>query len=183
MNAPISLLAERSPFRKLAPTITALLTLLSCCLLPETRANTNVNNFIDLNGDGYPDILWRNRSTGTNRLWSLGPSTTVVTLKELFSPSQKMVGSGFFELAFPTRRGVVWQDEATQVKFAWFMNGTSYTGSGPFITGDTNYDIVGVADFNLDGKSDLLLQQRTTGGPMFWLMNGTNFISGAHFPI
>ena len=37
---------------------------------------------------------------------------------------------------------------------------------------DTNWRIVGVADFNADGESDLLWQHQTSGLIAVWYMNG-----------
>ena len=38
---------------------------------------------------------------------------------------------------------------------------------------DTNWKIVGVTDYNADGKPDLVWQHQTAGWIGVWLMNGT----------
>jgi VCBS repeat protein len=60
----------------------------------------------------------------------------------------------------------------------WLMNGinaVSVGAVGPFNPGPS-WQVKGSADFNGDGKSDLLWQG-SDGTPAVWLMNGTNFIS------
>jgi FG-GAP-like repeat len=42
--------------------------------------------------------------------------------------------------------------------------------------------LVGLADFNGDGYPDLLWQEEISGNIYYWLMNGTQMISGGYFP-
>jgi hypothetical protein len=42
---------------------------------------------------------------------------------------------------------------------------------------DTNWEIVGTADFNSDGKTDILWRNKSTGQNIVWLMNGAAFSS------
>ena len=43
---------------------------------------------------------------------------------------------------------------------------------------DTNWRIVGIADFNVDGQTDLLWQHQTSGLIGLWYMNGLTKIEG-----
>ncbi|MBI3416318.1 MAG: VCBS repeat-containing protein [Verrucomicrobia bacterium] len=182
MNALTSFSNNDPRSRFLALANIPLLTLLSCCPLPGAHANTNVNNYIDFNRDNLPDILWHNRSSGANRLWSLNGANVAAAIEiqpPVLVPEWKMVGTGFFQTSAPTNRGIVWQNETTQEKAVWFMDGTNYLTAGFFPIGDTNYDIVGIADFNGDHKSDLILQHRTSNPSraVIWLMNGTTIMT------
>ena len=72
---------------------------------------------------------------------------------------------------------LLWQHQPTGSLSAWLMNGTSLTSLAtvnPGIVSDTNWKIVGVADFNNDGHPDILWQHQTTGSLSAWLMNGTS---------
>jgi hypothetical protein len=56
------------------------------------------------------------------------------------------------------------------------MNGTTMTNPvyvTPDQVADTNWKIVGTADFNGDGNPDLLWQHQTQGLLGVWLMDGT----------
>ena len=47
---------------------------------------------------------------------------------------------------------------------------------------DTNWEIVGVGDFDGDGKSDVILRNKATGQDIGWLMNGLTVSSSAFMP-
>ena len=51
----------------------------------------------------------------------------------------------------------------------------------PSSVADTDWDLVGAADFDSDGKPDLIWQHRTTGWIGVWFMNGTSMTSAALF--
>jgi len=54
------------------------------------------------------------------------------------------------------------------------MNGTPTAGGGFALTvGDLNWKIVNTADFNGDGRADILYRRETTGELYLHLMNGT----------
>ena len=62
------------------------------------------------------------------------------------------------------------------------MNGVTAL-SGDYIptVPDTNWSIVGVGDFNCDGKSDILWRH-TSGVNYVWYMNGVTPIGGDYLP-
>ena len=57
------------------------------------------------------------------------------------------------------------------------MNGTSFA-SGATLLVNAAWKVAHVADFNGDGKADLLWRNDATGETAIWLMNGTAFVSG-----
>ena len=71
---------------------------------------------------------------------------------------------------------LIWQNQSTGQLYYWLMNGTAYVSSDYLYNGqavDTNWKIVGIGDFNGDGKPDLVWQNQSTGQIYYWLMNGT----------
>jgi hypothetical protein len=77
------------------------------------------------------------------------------------------------------RIDLIWQHESNGLLSAWFMNGTSLAGSSaltPNQVTDTNWKIVGSADFNHDGELDLFWQHQVTRLMTIWFMNGTSFV-------
>ncbi len=60
---------------------------------------------------------------------------------------------------------------------AYLMNGTSITSSAALIGGGSGWSITHTADFNGDGRADIVWQH-TDGTVVVWLMNGTTLLSG-----
>jgi hypothetical protein len=69
--------------------------------------------------------------------------------------------------------------------YLYFYNGTTKIGEQPIpIANNTPWRVVGTADFNNDGRSDILWHNVTTGQMYIWYMTFTNgvaaFGSGAY---
>jgi hypothetical protein len=136
----------------------------------------------DFNSDGKPDILWQNQANGMLAAWLMNgtSATSIVSLSPsaVSDTNWKIVGIGDFNN--DGKPDLIWQDQVTGDIAAWLMNGTSATSIvmlNPSRISDTNWKIVGVGDFNSDGKSDLIWQDQVTGDIAAWLMNGTSATS------
>ena len=133
----------------------------------------------DFNGDGQPDILWQHQATGSLSAWMMN-GTNLVSLATVnpgmvSDTNWKIVGVADFN--GDGHPDILWQHQTTGTLSAWMMNGTnlvSLATVNPGMVSDTNWKIVGVADFNGDGHPDILWQHRTTGTLSAWMMNGTN---------
>jgi hypothetical protein len=65
----------------------------------------------------------------------------------------------------------------------WILNGVNQVSGlsvGPGNVADTNWQIVGVGDFNADGESDIVWQH-TNGSFAVWLMRGPALLEGRFF--
>jgi probable HAF family extracellular repeat protein len=70
---------------------------------------------------------------------------------------------------------LIWQSQATGQLAYWLMNGVALQGFGSLFNNqaiDTNWKIVGIGDFNADGKPDFIWHSQVTGQVSYWLMNG-----------
>lgn len=127
----------------------------------------------DLNGDGFPDLLWRNTRTGDLSAWYMTGNTylggaviaSAVPLDYQVVATPDLNGDG--------RPDILWQQISTGQLSVWYMNGTAQTGYATFTGNLLPWKVVGAADLNGDGKTDLLLQNANTGDVYYWLMNGT----------
>jgi hypothetical protein len=147
--------------------------------LPQVPANWRIEKLADFNQDGRTDMLWRDYQTGENVLWFMGSNyeTPIASWTNLLPvpPSAKIEGVADFNQ--DGRIDIVWRDYATGTNVVWYMGGTD----GATITGwntlqliPTNWQIEGVADFNQDGRTDIVWRDYLTGQNVVWHMGGTN---------
>jgi VCBS repeat protein len=136
----------------------------------------------DFNTDGNPDLVWQNQTTGEIGVWFM--NGTNLMSPSLFNPGQvpdtnwKVVGTADFNS--DSRPDLVWQNQVTGQIGVWFMNGTNLISPSLFNPGqvpDTDWRIVGTADFNGDSKPDLVWQNQTTGQIGLWFMDGITLLS------
>ena len=137
--------------------------------------NWRVAGMADFNRDGYPDILFQNTVTGAITVWYMHGGMRVYgaglaagyTGKDL-----KVVAVG--DLNNDGQADVVLQDTVTgQVQVLWMYRGTvtssallspAYPGAG--------WNVVGLADINADGRTELLFQNATSGDLAYWALIG-----------
>jgi hypothetical protein len=92
-------------------------------------------------------------------------------------PGWKMIGTGDFN--HDGKQDIIWQHSTLDLLGIWYMNSDStvqsYSVPNPSHTGDINWRMVGVADFDKDGYPDLLWENRVTRQHCIWLMTGPNY--------
>jgi hypothetical protein len=142
--------------------------------------------FPDFNTDGSTDLLFRNRLTGVIGTWYMnGPTTTGGTTFSLTPPATySLIGAGDFLSNGSTT--LVFQDSVDNRVVFWYTGGANnavITG-GDYVnqTPGAGWKLVGVTDFNQDGRSDLLFQNQTTGQLVIWNMSGPYYQSGLIIP-
>jgi hypothetical protein len=138
----------------------------------------------DFSGDGSPDILWRNNSTGANAFWVMTGTTfsgTVSNLPNLPNPDYRIVGTADFN--GDGQQDVLWRNAVTGADAIWTLSGTSITGTInlPTLPG-SNYQFEGVADFDHNGSPDIIIRNYSTGANAIWMMNGTAYSSTVNLP-
>jgi FG-GAP-like repeat/Galactose oxidase, central domain len=136
----------------------------------------------DLDGDGNNDLLWQHQSTGQLYAWLMDgtsqSSGTFLTPASV-SPVWQVQGLGDFD--GDGKLDILWRNQTTGQLYAWFMNGTSLS-YGMFLTPSAvagAWQVRGLADFDGDGKLDILWHNTTTGQVYVWFMNGTVQSSGS----
>jgi phosphodiesterase/alkaline phosphatase D-like protein/predicted AlkP superfamily pyrophosphatase or phosphodiesterase len=137
----------------------------------------------DFNGDGKADILWRN-DNGSVALWQMNGSTVTssnLTSTPSLDNTWKAAGTGDFNGDGKT--DILWRNTATNAAVVWQMDGATVTSSTATSSAglDSTYQVADIADFNGDGKADLLWSKNTgattPSATQVWTMNGASVLS------
>jgi aromatic ring-cleaving dioxygenase len=135
----------------------------------------------DIQPNGSPTIMFQNSTSGALVYWLMNganmtqygftnpPIPGPVDWKLVASPD--ITGDGQPDLLF--------QNQATSQLVYWKMNGFDmvlYSSLRPSFSGSPDWKVVGTADFDGNGSSDLLFQNSSTGQLVYWLMNRFSLI-------
>jgi hypothetical protein len=145
---------------------------------PFADAAWRVRGVADLDGDGKTDVLWQNGQTGDLYAWFLDgtvPTTgTYLTPSHLDDPRWQVRGVADFD--GDGRPDALWHHQVTGELRLWSLDGTTLLGSRSLTPGtlaDTHFQIRQVADFDRDGRADLLWHNRATGSLDVWFLDGS----------
>jgi hypothetical protein len=137
----------------------------------------------DLDGDGKADLVWWNSNTGQVYVMLMTDSGIGTQGMLYWEPNTawKIVASGDFD-GDGKQNELVWHNDATGQVYLMTVQvsaGGPMSTSGAFIYQEPNLDwqIVTAADFDHDGKSDLLWRNASTGQVYMMLMNGGTRVS------
>lgn len=136
----------------------------------------------DMNGDGKSDLIWQDSREGWIAVWlmdgvrlkhSLGLSP-----ERISDTNWKIVGAG--DINRDGKQDFLWQHATEGWIAGWLMNGTKLIESvlmTPSRVTDPNWQIVGMADANADGKADIYWRDKVHGHLALWTMNGRSLTS------
>jgi len=145
-----------------------------------------IPTFPDFNNDGNVDLLLQNTTTGQIGSWyQRGRHQVGGAPFSLIPPSDfDLVGIGDFSANGANT--LVLQSRTTRQVALWYTGGTNNTAiaGGVFVnkTPESGWKVVGVGDFNGDGKSDLVFQNQTSNQLALWFMNGSSYQGGLILP-
>jgi hypothetical protein len=138
----------------------------------------------DFNGDSHTDVLWQHDKNRQLVVWNMDGAN--------LSGAQYLNPAGVADLAWKVvatgdyngdgKVDLIWQHDTNASIVVWLMNGMNLL-SAQYVSAsvsDPAWKVIAGADFNRDGKSDLLWQHATTGALVVWTMNGTKMASAAY---
>ena len=127
----------------------------------------------DLNNDNSQDLVLSNVATQQNVIWRLSGFT--VTNNSTFLPNTNSgwVIAAVADLSGDGNRDLVLRNAAAGTNVVWRMNGYTLVSTEDFLpaVGNPSWRIVGPADWNGDGRQDLLWQSSATDESAIWLLN------------
>jgi alpha-tubulin suppressor-like RCC1 family protein len=128
----------------------------------------------DVTGDGTPDLLWRNASTGDLGFWKMlgtGPDGSGYTPLTTIDAAWQVAALADF--SGDGKPDILWQNLTTGDRGFWTLNGTAVaSGWTPLTNIAGNWVIRLAADANGDGQSDILWHNTTTGERGWWYLSG-----------
>jgi hypothetical protein len=134
----------------------------------------------DFNHDGYPDVIWEEPAIGWAQVWYLGgPQGVSITGAANLTQANPWQIVGIADFNGDGTPDVVWQDPVHGAVQVWYLGGplgNQLIGAAD-ITTSNPWRVVSVADFNGDGRPDLLWQDPINGFSQIWYLGGPQGIT------
>lgn len=140
----------------------------------------------DFNNDGKDDLLLRNvNGSGQNLIWYMNGSN--ITKEELIGRPitdvlWNIAGTGDFN--HDGKEDILWRNNLYDQTLVWYMDGAAIQSEALVGRGiaDASWRVSGTADFNGDGKTDIVwrhLNPDGLGQNIVWFMNDSQIIGEA----
>lgn len=156
--------------------------------LPGVDRNWSVLGTADFNGDLKSDLLWQDSVSGALSIWTMDGDTALHG-NTVFTPAAgagwQFFGTGDFNgdgradlllsrTATNPATGQAYDDLRLVTLEA---DGQTFRSNEQMATAASGWSVIGIGDFDGDGKSDLLWRD-AAGHVAIWEMNGTAFVRG-----
>jgi hypothetical protein len=141
-----------------------------------SAANTwRIMSVADFNGDGVPDCIWQDQSSGWAQIWFMGGAqgTTLIGAVNLTTRNTwRIAGTADFNAdGIPD---IVWQDPAAGATQIWYLGGAqgNEVQSAVTLANSNTWKVAAIADFNKDGHPDVVWQDPVSGASAAWFLGG-----------
>jgi hypothetical protein len=136
----------------------------------------------DFDRDTQTDLFFRHEATGDNVVWFLdGVSLVGSGATSPALPDTNWTLAGLGDLNADGHTDLVWHNRLRGLVLFWYLDGLTRAGATyttPPQVADTGWRVVSAADFNQDGKPDLLWRHGVSGQIVVWYMDGATLLSG-----
>ncbi len=141
----------------------------------------------DFDQDGNSDLLLQNSNDGTAKIWYLNKTNFVAeeTLDFLGVPDASWHIAGIADFDGDCSLDAVFQSNDGHVQLVPNFRQTAFSegitlNNGEAVT--SAWHIIGVNDFNNDGKPDIAWRHSVNGYVGLWVMDGVNFVRSTVLP-
>lgn len=140
----------------------------------------------DFNGDGKPDLVWQNTTTGQVIYYLMdGVMSFAVGSFSQSSVDPTWQIASVRDMDGDARPDILWNNMSTGQVLCWYLNGptivrTGWLNANPLA--DANWKLRGTGDFAGSAQPDLVWQHELTGQPLLWVMNGNTASSAMAMP-
>jgi hypothetical protein len=140
----------------------------------------------DFNNDGSADLIIQNGSTGQVASWFMNGAQWTGGAFFSLNPTANYAVVGTGDFYGNGSNALVLENRTDGSIVFWYTGGTNNAtitgGEYCSVLPYTGWRVVGVGDFNGDGKSDLVFQNQTTNQVAVWYMNGPTYTGGIVLP-
>jgi len=135
----------------------------------------------DFNGDGKPDYLLYNASTGQTAIWYLNNN---VCVGGVYGPTVPVGWSLVSSVDFngDGKTDYLLFNATTGQSAIWYLNNNVYVSGVYGPTLPSGWQLTGAVDYNGDGHPDYSLFNATSGQTAIWYLNNNVYVTGVYGP-
>ena len=138
----------------------------------------------DMNGDGVPDLVWHQSTTGRAYVWALNASGERTSGWDVSAtyPATAWKIKGVADMNGDSNPDLVWHNSSTGRAHIWYLDAAGKYVSGANVAEvnlATAWKIMGVEDMNGDTNPDLVWHNSSTGRAVTWFLNGSGIYVSA----